>query len=191
VQLPKLLRVTVAASATLALLAGFAGRAAAFELHAVDVLGRSVDAAAARGPTVFFLMSKRCKEASAAFATAVDERLVDKPVESVGIVDVRRYSGLLRGLCTSAMKRSVEESRNKRRERRQARGVDASAAAVDRWHLIADFDGSLFARFGVAGDPEQPLAFVVDAAGALHGPFRDVDRVVAAVSSPSAAPAGR
>ena len=184
------LRIVIAAAvAVVALLATFTGRASAFELRAVDVLGRSVDAS--RGPTVIFFMSKRCKEASAAFAKAVDERLLDQPVESVGVVDVRRYSGFLRGMCTSYLKRSAEESRVKRRERRQARGVDASQTAVDRWHLIGDFDGSLFSRFGVESEPSQPLAFVVDAGGKLHGPFRDVDPVVAAVSSPSGTPAGR
>lgn len=188
-QFRKILRVTVATSAAVALLATFAVRASAFELRAVDVLGRAVDAS--RGPTIFFFMSKRCKDASAAFAKAVDERLIDKPVEQVGVVDVRRYSGLLRSLCTSYLKRSTEESRVKRRERRQAKGVDASQAAVDRWHLVGDFDGSLFSRFGVEAEPKQPLAFVVDAAGTLHGPFRDVEPVVAAVSSPSATPAGR
>jgi len=179
VQFRNRLRILIAASAVVALLATFAGRASAFELRAVDVLGRSVDAS--RGPTVIFFMSKRCKEASAAFAKAVDERLLDQPVESVGVVDVRRYSGFLRGMCTSYLKRSAEESRVKRRERRQARGVDASQTAVDRWHLIGDFDGSLFERFGVGRDEKLPVAYVVDPKGKLHGPYRQAATVLSAV----------
>ena len=175
-----------------ALLLPAAGRAHAFELHAVDVLGQPVHVAAAtRVPTIFIFMSKSAKDASATFARTLDERLLDKPVESVGVVDVRRYAGILRGLCTRYLKRSAEESKVVRRERRLAHGVDASPAAVERWHLIGDFDGSIFARFGVEAEPKQPLAFVVDGGGALHGPFRDVDPVVAAVSSSSAAPTGR
>jgi hypothetical protein len=186
------LRIVTVVTMAIALLGMLAGRAAAFELHITDVLGKPVNVAAPTGsPTIFFLMSKRAQDASAAFARAVDERLLDKPIESIGIVDVRRYAGMLRGLCTTYLRRSAEESKVKRRERRQAHGVDASPEAVDRWHLVGDFDGSLLARFGVANEPEQPLAFVVDGSGALHGPFREVDRVVAAVSSSSAAPAGR
>ena len=158
------------------------------ELHVVDVLGARVDVAPqAHARTVLIFMSKRAKEASAAFARAVDERLIDRPIESIGVVDVRRYAGMLRGLATSYLRRSAEESKVKRRERREARGVDASPAAVDRWHLIGDFDGSLFARFGVEAEPKEPLAFVVDTGGALHGPFREVDRVVDAATAPAAA----
>jgi hypothetical protein len=161
------------------------------DLRIVDVLGNQVKVAAtpARLPTVLIFMSKNAKEASAAFARAVDERLIDRPVESFGIVDVRRYSGMLRNLATSYLKRSAEEAKVRRRERREQRGVDASPAAVDRWHLVGDFEGALFSRFGVEAEPKQPLAFVVDAAGALHGPFREVEPIVAALSTTSASTA--
>ena len=188
----KLSRIFATVTVTAALLAGAAPRASAFELSLTDVLGQPVRiAAATRAPTIIFFMSKSAKEASAAFAKAIDERLVDKPIDSIGIVDVRRYSGILRGVCTRYLKRSAEESKVKRRERRQARGVDATPTAVDRWHLVGDFDGSLFARFGVEAEPKQPLAFVVDCTGTLRGPFRDVEPVVAAATSPSANSAGR
>jgi hypothetical protein len=154
------------------------------ELHIVDILGARVDVAPqARNPTILIFMSRRAQEASAAFARAVDERLIDRPIESIGVVDVRRYGGILRRLATSYLRRSAEEAKVRRRARRQARGVDASAAAVDRWHLVGDFDGSLFGRFGVEAEPKQPLAFVVDGAGELHGPFRDVEPVVVAASA--------
>jgi hypothetical protein len=177
----------LAAAAVVTTLAAAAPRASAVELHLVDVLGNRVDVTAP-APAVLIFMSKRAKDASAAFARDVDQRLLAVPVESIGIVDVRRYGGLLRKLATSYLKRAAEDARVTRRERRQARGVDASPAAVDRWHLIGDFDGTIFGRFGVAPDPEQPLAFVLDRGGDVHGPFRDVERVVAAVSTASATP---
>jgi hypothetical protein len=151
-------------------------------LRIVDVLGAVVQIAApAPAPTVLIFMSRRSQDASATFARAVDERLIDRPIESIGIVDVRKYAGMLRGLAGSYLRRAAVEARVRRRERRQARGVDASPQAVDRWHLVGDFDGSLFARFAVEADVPQPLAFVVDCAGDVHGPFRDVDAVAGAV----------
>ncbi len=181
-------RFRLAAALTVAAIVSTAAVARAsatpLELRIVDVLGNPVKVApAAPAPTVLIFMSRTAKDASAAFARAVDERLIDRPIESIGIVDVRRYGGMLRGLATSYMRRSAEESKVKRRERRQQRGVDASPAAVERWHLVGDFDGSLFSRFGVAAEPAEPLAFVVDSRGALHGPFRDVDTVVHAVDA--------
>lgn len=158
-------------------------------LRITDVLGNQVQLGAAPAPTVLIFMSRTARAASATFARAVDERLLDRPIESIGIVDVRRYAGLLRRLATSYLVRSAKEAKVTRRERREAHGVDASERAVDRWHLVGDFDGSLFARFGIAAEPKEPLAFVVDAAGALHGPFLEVDKVVAAVTAGSAAPA--
>jgi hypothetical protein len=179
-------RFAAALFAAVALLGASVATAAAnpVEIHVVDVLGAKVDVAPqAHARTVLIFMSKRAKEASAAFARAVDERLIDRPIESIGVVDVRRYAGMLRGLATSYLRRSAEESKVKRRERRVARGVDSSPAAVDRWHLVGDFDGSLFTRFGVEAEPKEPLAFVVDTGGELHGPFREVDRVVAALTA--------
>jgi hypothetical protein len=185
VKLSKLVRFAAALAVAATLCLGALARASAaappLSLDAVDVLGNPVHVAAHQ-PAVLIFMSKRARDASAAFARAVDEKLLDRPVESISIVDVRRYAGVLKSLASSYLRRSAEEGKVKRRERRQAAGVDASATAVDRWHLIGDFDGSLFARFGVEAEPKQPLAFVVDAGGALHGPFRDVAPVVAALS---------
>jgi hypothetical protein len=56
---------------------------------------------------------------------------------------------------------------------------------VERWHLVPDFDGSLFARFAVAPDPEHPLAFVVDRQGNAQGPYRDAAGILAALASVS------
>ena len=161
-------------------------------LQLTDVLGHQLQLGAAHPslPAVLIFMSRSAKDASSAFARTIDERLLDRAIESIGIVDVRRYGGILRRLATSYLVRSAEEAKVHRRERRQARGVDASPQAVDRWHLVGDFDGSLFARFGVAAEPKAPLAFVVDAAGDLHGPFHDVDTVIAALA-PDAAPPTR
>ena len=171
--------------ATLAIVLSVAAVAAApVELHVLDVLGERVDVAPdAPNPTVLIFMSRTARDASSLFARTVDERLLDRPVELVGIVDVRRYGGIFRGLATSRMRRSEEEARVARRQRRLAHGVDASPAAVDRWHLVGDFDGALFRRFGVEAEPAQPVAFVVDGAGELHGPFHDVDAVVAAATA--------
>jgi hypothetical protein len=180
------LRLGAAIAVVAAVSGGAVARASAapVQLSLVDVLGNQVQvAAASHMPTVLIFMSKSAQAASATFARQVDERLLDRSIESIGIVDVRRYGGILRRLATSYLKRSAEEAKVRRRERREARGVDASPAAVDRWHLVGDFDGSLFSRFGVAAEPSQPLAFVVDGAGERHGPFYDVDRVVAAATS--------
>ncbi|MCU1281683.1 MAG: hypothetical protein JWM53_5229, partial [bacterium] len=123
-------------------------------------------------------MSQRAREASSTFARAVDESLLNAPVEEVGIVDVRRYGGVLRRLASSYLRKSADEVLVHRRERRLARGVDASPEFVNRWHLIGDFDGSLFDRFGVEYEPARPLAFVLGRDGALHGPFADVASVL-------------
>jgi len=165
------------------------------QLAAVDVLGEPVRIGPEqRRSTILFFMSKRSREASSEFGRVVDERLLEAPVESVAIVDVRKYGGWLRGLATSRMQKSEREARARRRERRIARGADASDAAVNRWHLVGDFDGALFARFGVGADPERPLAFLVDPRGELRGPYRDPDALCAAVArlaSPSRAEARR
>jgi hypothetical protein len=131
--------------------------------------------------TIVYFMSRRAKEESSAFARAVDEVLLNAPVESVGAVDLRRYAGMLRRLATSYLRKSGDEALAHRRERRVAKGIDASDEVVNRWHLIGDFDGSLFGRFGVESDPPHPLAFVLDRAGAVQGPFRDVQSLVSAV----------
>jgi len=131
--------------------------------------------------TIVYFMSRRAKDESAAFAQAVDETLLNAPVESVAIVDLRRYGGILRRLASAHLRKSADQALARRRERRLACGLDASAEYVNRWHLVGDFDGSLFDRFGVAPEPAHPLAFVLDCQGGRHGPFRDVASLLAAV----------
>jgi hypothetical protein len=132
-------------------------------------------------PVILFFMSPNAKEESVSFGREVDERTLDADVESVAIVDLHRYGRWLRSLVLSRLRRSAEEVRAHNRTRRQARGLDSSDGAVNRWHLVGDFDGSMFSRFRVAPDPQHPCALVLDTRGALHGPYRDVAAVVAAV----------
>jgi hypothetical protein len=159
--------------------------AAPVQLTVADVLGEAVRLGppAVAPATVLFFVSQRAKDESQEFARAVDERLLEQPIESVAIVDVRRYAGALRRLATSYLRRSAAEARERRRQRRVERGVDASPATVNRWHLLGDFDGALFERFGVEREPAHPVAFVVDRVGGLRGPFRAVGEVAAAVSA--------
>lgn len=131
--------------------------------------------------TIVYFMSRRAKDESSAFARIVDETLLNAPVESVGIVDVRKYGGILRRVATSYLRKSADDARVHRRDRRVAKGVDSSPEFVNRWHLIGDFDGSLFARFGVEREPARPLAFVLDRAGGVQGPFADAPSLVNAV----------
>lgn len=132
--------------------------------------------------TVLFFMSRTSREASTAFARAVDELLLGRAVDSVAIVDVRRYAGLLtRGFALRAMQKSVTEARERRRQRRLASRVDPSSS-VEGWHLVADFDGALFTHFGIAQEPAGPLAFLVDRAGRLYGPYVDAAAVAEAVT---------
>jgi hypothetical protein len=157
--------------------------AGAMHLSLQGVLGDAVSL----GPpqqartTIVYFMSRRAKDDSSAFARAVDETLLNAPVESVGIVDVRRYGGILRRLATSYLRKSADEALAHRRERRQAKGIDASPEFVNRWHLVGDFDGSLFSRFGVVSEPAHPLAFVLDRTGDVYGPFADVKSLLSAV----------
>jgi hypothetical protein len=118
-------------------------------------------------PTIVFFMSQRAADECAAFGRKVDEEMLEADVESLAIVDVRRYAGWMRTAATYQLRKSAEEALAHRRERRRAHGRDASDEVVRRWHLIGDFDGALFARFGVAPDLAHPLAFVIDKRGAL------------------------
>ena len=138
--------------------------------------------------TIVYFMSRRAKEESSAFGRALDETLLNAPVEAIGIVDVRRYAGILRRIATSYLRKSADEALGRRRERRLAKGIDASPEFVNRWHLIGDFDGSLFDRFGVESEPARPLAFVLDREGGVHGPFADVAGVLSALTTLSAPP---
>jgi hypothetical protein len=134
-------------------------------------------------PTVLFFMGRRAQAESAAFGREVDERTLAANVESVAIVDMRRYGGWLKSLALSRLRKAAEEGLARRRTRRQVPGVDAREEVVKRWHLVADFDGSLFSRFAVAPDPEHPVAFVVDGHGLARGPFNDVAGVLAALGT--------
>ena len=169
----------------LALAASAAVPAASLHFTVEDVLGArvAVGAPGQARPTIVIFMSRRCSDASAAFARGVDEALLDQPVDSIGIVDVRRYGGMLRRLATSYLRKSAHEAQQHRRQRRVARGIDASPEVVGRWHLVGDFDGALFARFGVTAEPARPVAFVLGRSGAVHGPYGDVPSVVAAVGA--------
>jgi hypothetical protein len=153
------------------------------ELSAADVFGVPVRVGTAdHSPvTVVFFMSRESRDESAELARGVDEGLLDAPVEQVGIVDVHRYGGITRSFALGRMRKSVEEARASRRQRRLEHHADASPAAVNRWHLIGDFDGALFRQLGVELDLEHPVAFVVEAGGRLHGPYHDVGDVVAEV----------
>jgi hypothetical protein len=134
-------------------------------------------------PTILFFMSQRAKDESSALARVVDETLLDAQVESVGIVDLRRYAGVLRRLATAYLRKAADEALTHRRERRLAKGVDASPEYVNRWHLVGDFDGALFDRFGVERDPPRPQAFLLDRDGGVHGPFADAKSVVSAFAA--------
>ncbi len=166
-----------------AALAGSAHAADPVQLSMQGVLGDAVHLGppAQARTTIVYFMSQRAKDASSAFARTVDETLLNAPVEAVGIVDVRRYGGLMRRLASSYLRKSADEALAHRRERRLASGLDASAEFVNRWHLVGDFDGSLFERFGVEREPARPLAFVLDRQGGVHGPFAEVAGVLAAV----------
>jgi hypothetical protein len=160
---------------------GHGGRT--MRLSTTDVLGEPVKIGTRgqRHATVVFFMSKDSKEESAELGRLVDEKLVDRPVEQVAIVDMRKYGGMVRGMAESRLRKAAQDSRKDRRTRREAQHADASPEAVDRWHLIGDFDGSLFDRFGVGRNEELPVAFVVDRNGKLRGPYRQAATVLSAV----------
>jgi hypothetical protein len=159
------------------------GHAGPLKLAIEGVLGDRV----ALGPpgqsrtTVVIFMSRRAKDECARFGRELDERTLDRVLESVAVVDVHRYGGWLRRMALSRLRKSAEEALARRRERRTERGADASDEVVGRWHLVGDFDGALFSRFAVALDPEHPVAFVLDRGGLVRGPYRDVAAVLAAI----------
>jgi hypothetical protein len=152
-------------------------------LSTKDVLGEPVRLGTPdqKRIAVVFFMSPQSKDESAEFVRDVDEKLLDRPVDPIGIVDVRAYSGLTRPIAEWQLRKSVKEARERRRKRREERQVDASLDVINRWHLIGDFDGALFKKFDVDLELERPLAFVVERTGTLHGPYRDVAGVAAAV----------
>lgn len=134
-----------------------------------------------RHVTIVVFMSRGAKDEAAEFLRSLDERLLNQPVESVGVVDVRKYGGVMRPIAEHQLSKAAGDGRDKRRKRREERGLDASQEYVSRWHLIGDFDGKLLERFGVEPEPQHPLAFVVDRCGQVGGPLREVDAVVSAV----------
>jgi hypothetical protein len=152
------------------------------DLSLGDVLGRPVRLGGQAPVAVVVFISRESKEESSELLRRLDERLLNAPIETVGIVDLRRYgSGLMRKIATRKLKQSAEDSRNRRRERREAKGSDASPANVDRFHLVGDFDGSIYSKFGVEEEPDHPVAYVVQRSGAVQGPYRDADSLAAAV----------
>jgi hypothetical protein len=148
-----------------------------------DVLGEPVQL----GPgqkrlAVVYFMSERAKDESARLARAVDEQLLNAPMDTIGIVDVRKYGGIFRSLASSRMRKAEWESRDHRRTLRLGLGIDASPEVVNRWHLLGDFDGKLFDRFSVEKNPARPVSFVLDKSGAVHGPYRDTNDLLSALS---------
>jgi hypothetical protein len=152
-------------------------------LSLTDALGDHVKLGAPdqREVTVMVFMSRGGKDEAADFLRSLDERLLNEPVESVGVVDVRKYSGLMKPLAEHQLSKAAGDGRDKRRKRREERGLDASAESVDRWHLIGDFDGKVLEKFGVEPEPQHPLGFVVDKCGQVGGPHKDVDGLISAV----------
>jgi hypothetical protein len=149
-----------------------------------DSLGESVSLGSNEEQltTVVVLLSRAASEEASQFIRQIDERLLNAPVQIVGIVDLHRYSGALsRSLAERSLRRAANDSREKRRQRRQKQGVDASPTFVNRWHVIGDFAGKLLARFGVQPEPPEPVAFVVNSCGQVRGPFHDVNATLAAV----------
>ena len=148
-----------------------------------DSLGESVALGANEEQltTVVVLLSRAASEDASQFIRQIDEHLLNAPVQIVGIVDLHRYGGLARSLAERSLRKAAAESREKRRKRREAQGVDSSPTFVNRWHVIGDFAGRLLGRFGVALDPKEPVAFVVTSCGQVRGPFHDVDATLAAV----------
>ena len=145
-----------------------------------DALGERVRLGEPELTTVVVFLSRGTADEAADFVRQLDEELLNRPVQMVGIVDLHRYSALRR-LAEIRLKTSAKESRQKRRDRRVARGADASDLYVNRWHVVGDFDGGLLARFGVSPDSARPVAFVVGRCGKRSGPFSEVPATLRAV----------
>jgi hypothetical protein len=136
---------------------------------------------------VVVLISRTSKDESSELLKGFDERLLNAPIETVSIVDMRKYSGIMHSLAERQLRKSAEESRTKRRQRREAQHADASDAVVNRWHLLGDYDGKLFEKFGAGAEPQHPVGFVVDMTGGLHGPYGELSTLVAAANHAMAA----
>jgi hypothetical protein len=155
-----------------------------------DALGEPVHLDDRDLTTVIVFLSRGAADETADFVRQLDEQLLNRPVQMVGIVDLRKYS-VVRRIAQQRLKKSAEESRQKRRERRQKRGVDASDTFVGRWHVVGDFDGGLLARYGVSPEPQRPVAFVVGTCGARTGPLHQVAETLHAVNQAAARSARR
>jgi hypothetical protein len=159
-----------------------AGREPAVRLSFNDALSRPVQLGGQERVTVVIFFSRNSKDAAGELSKRVDEDLLDGPVDMVSVVDLRKYSGALpSAIARKKLKKSQEDGRTRRRERRQQRGVDASDSFVDRWHLVGDFDGKIFDAFHVDPEPNPPVVFIVDRSGAFLGPYSDVETVLGAV----------
>jgi hypothetical protein len=155
-----------------------------------DALGQPVHLGDRELTTVVIFLSRGAADEAADFVRQLDEQLLNRPVQMVGIVDLHKYS-VVRRLAQQRLKKSAEESRQKRRDRRKARGVDASDTFVGRWHVIGDFDGGLLARYGVSPEPSRPVAFVVGTCGGRVGPLHEVAETLRAVDQAAARSARR
>jgi hypothetical protein len=157
------------------------GCAEGLHLKLTDALGEPV---ALGSPdqervTVVVFMSRGAKEEASDFLRDLDQRVLHDPVDSLGVVDVRKYAGVMRSVASWQIKRAANDARAKRKERGEKQGLDASYPG--RWHLIGDFDGKLLEQFGVEAEPQHPVAFVVDRCGAIGAPHRDVNSLMAEV----------
>ncbi len=171
-----------------------AGRAArSVSLSLTDALGGAVRLGAGQERVaVVVFMSRSSGDESKKFLRALDEKLLNGPVDSIGVVDLERYGGLWRSIAERRLRSALVEGRAARKERRLACGADASPSFVDRWHLIGDFDGAVLGAFGVDREPPHPVAYVVDRSGALSGPYSELGALVdAAQRSASASRSGR
>lgn len=163
------------------------------QLSIRDVLGNPVQIGTPDRSklTLVVFISRSSKDEAADLLQEIDDKLMDRPIETVAIVDVTKFAGILHRAASRQLRKSAQEARVKRRERREQRGVDASPAAVDRWHLVGDFSGANLDRFGVAREPAHPVAFVVGCSGAMLGPFHDAEALLAAVDQANGAQSAR
>jgi hypothetical protein len=162
-------------------------------LKMTDALGGSV---ALGSPdqervTVVVFMNRDNKDEAADFLRDLDKKLLDEPVDSLGVVDVRKYGGVMRSVANWELKRAAERSRAKRKERREQQGRDVSKDELDRFRLVGDFDGKVLEQFGVGAEPKQVVAFVVDRCGAIGSPHHDVESLMAEVNQTVAKSASR
>jgi hypothetical protein len=152
-------------------------------LKVTDALGKPVALGAPdqERVTVVIFMSRSSKDEAAEFLGELDTKLLNDPVESLSVVDVRNFGGVMRGIASWQLKRAAADARDKRKQRRETGGLDASEEFIDRWHLVGDFDGKIMDKFGVAAEPQHPVAFVVDRCGVVGEAHRDVGELMAEV----------